>query len=279
MTVRKIQQLIQGMPASDGAGVKLIRSLGGANHLRADPFLMLDAFSSENPDDYVAGFPAHPHRGFETVTYLLDGHMLHEDHLGNRGNLKAGGVQWMTAGRGIIHSEMPQQENGRMRGFQLWINLPAKEKMKPAGYRDIQPGEIPLVEKDGAKVKVVAGVFEKTSGPITGGSTDPVYWDVALPSNRVFTQEVKDKTVYIYPFEGSVEIADRVLRTHQGGVLGSGDTVEVKAGAEGARFLLLAAKPIGEPIVQYGPVVMNTRAEIEQAIRDYQSGELIRAHA
>jgi redox-sensitive bicupin YhaK (pirin superfamily) len=145
MNVRKIQQVVPGVPASDGAGVKLIRSLGGANHLRADPFLMLDAFSSENPDDYVAGFPSHPHRGFETVTYLLDGHMLHEDHLGNRGNLKAGGVQWMTAGRGIIHSEMPQQENGRMRGFQLWINLPAKEKMKPAGYRDIQAAEIPEV--------------------------------------------------------------------------------------------------------------------------------------
>ncbi len=275
MTVRKIQQLIQGMPASDGAGVKLIRSLGSANHLRADPFLMLDAFSSENPDDYVAGFPAHPHRGFETVTYLLDGHMLHEDHLGNRGNLKSGGVQWMTAGRGIIHSEMPQQENGRMRGFQLWINLPAKEKMKPAGYRDIQPGEIPVVERDGAKVKVVAGEFEKTSGPITGGSTDPVYWDVLLAKDRIFSVKIEnDRTVYIYPFEGSVEISDRLLKAHQGGVLGSGDTVEVKAGAEGARFLLLAARPIGEPIVQYGPFVMNTRAEIEQAIRDYQSGEL-----
>ena len=277
MTVRKIQQLIQGQPASDGAGVKLIRSLGSTNHLRADPFLMLDAFSSENPDDYVAGFPSHPHRGFETVTYLLDGHMLHEDHLGNRGNLKSGGVQWMTAGRGIIHSEMPQQENGRMRGFQLWINLPAKEKMKPAGYRDIQPDEIPAVERDGAKVKVIAGVFGDTSGAITGGSTDPIYWDVALRSNGVFVQEIKDKTVYIYPFEGEVEIAERALKTHQGGVLGSGDMVEVKAGAEGARFLVLAAKPIREPIVQYGPFVMNTREEIEQAIRDYQSGELTKA--
>jgi hypothetical protein len=277
MTTRKIQQIVPGMPASDGAGVKLIRSLGSANHLRADPFLMLDAFSSENPDDYVAGFPSHPHRGFETVTYLLDGHMLHEDHLGNRGNLKSGGVQWMTAGRGIIHSEMPQQENGRMRGFQLWINLPAKEKMKPAGYRDIQPDEIPVVERDGAKVKVIAGVFGETSGAVTGGSTDPVYWDVALPPNGVFAQEIKDKTVYIYPFEGSVEIADRVLKTHQGGVLGAGDKVEVKAGAEGARFLVLAAKPIREPVVQYGPFVMNTREEIEQAIRDYQSGALTKA--
>ncbi|HUN70622.1 MAG TPA: pirin family protein, partial [Burkholderiales bacterium] len=173
MTSRKIQQIIDSVPASDGAGVRLRRSLGRADHLRADPFLMLDEFSSENPDDYVAGFPSHPHRGFETVTYLLDGHMLHEDHLGNRGDLKSGGVQWMTAGRGIIHSEMPQQENGRMRGFQLWINLPAKEKMKPAGYRDIQPAEIPTVLLPDGKVTIVAGTYENTEGPVQGGSTDP----------------------------------------------------------------------------------------------------------
>jgi len=277
MTTRKIQQVVPGVPAADGAGVKLIRSLGSANHLRADPFLMLDAFSSENPDDYVAGFPSHPHRGFETVTYLLDGHMLHEDHLGNRGNLKSGGVQWMTAGRGIIHSEMPQQENGRMRGFQLWINLPAKEKMKPAGYRDIQADEIPAVEVDGARVKLIAGKLGDASAPVTGGSTDPVYWDVSLPAGKVFAQEIKDKTVYLYPFEGSIEVEDRVLKTHQGAVLGPGDTVRVKAGADGARFLVLAARPIKEPIVQYGPFVMNTREEIEQAIRDYQSGELTTA--
>jgi redox-sensitive bicupin YhaK (pirin superfamily) len=277
MTKRKIQQVVPGLPASDGAGVKLIRSLGGANHLRADPFLMLDAFSSENPDDYVAGFPSHPHRGFETVTYLLDGHMLHEDHLGNRGNLKSGGVQWMSAGRGIIHSEMPQQENGRMRGFQLWINLPAREKMKPAGYRDIQPDEIPTVALSGGKAKVVAGTLDGTAGPIQGGSTDPIYWDVELSAGKTFAQAIRDKTVYIYPFEGSVEIDDRVLGTHQGGVLGSGDTVEVRAGAGGARFLVLAARPIGEPIVQHGPFVMNTRQEIEQAIRDYQSGELTKS--
>jgi hypothetical protein len=274
MTVRKIQQVVPGMPASDGAGVKLIRSLGSANHLRADPFLMLDAFSSENPDDYVAGFPSHPHRGFETVTYLLDGHLLHEDHLGNRGDIKSGGVQWMTAGRGIIHSEMPQQENGRMRGFQLWINLPAKEKMKPAGYRDIQPDEIPTVTLPDGSAKIVAGTLNGTAGPIQGGSADPIYWDVTLKPGGRFVQEIKDKTIYIYPFEGSVEAADRVLKTHQGGVLGSGDTVEVKAGADGARFLVLAAKPIREPIVQYGPFVMNTREEIEQAIRDYQNGVL-----
>ena len=275
MTTRKIQQIVQGQPASDGAGVKLIRSLGGANHLRLDPFLMLDAFSSENPDDYVAGFPSHPHRGFETVTYLLDGHMLHEDHLGNRGNLKSGAVQWMTAGRGIIHSEMPQQENGRMRGFQLWINLPAKEKMKPAGYRDIQPDEIPAVSLPDGKLKIVAGTYEDTKGPVQGGSTDPIYWDLELKSGGVFKAKIPNgHNVYVYPFEGSVEIADRVLKAHQGGILGSGDAIEVKAGAEGARFLVLAGKPLKEPVVQYGPFVMNTREEIEQAIRDYQNGEL-----
>jgi redox-sensitive bicupin YhaK (pirin superfamily) len=274
MTIRKIQQVIQGMPASDGAGVKLMRSLGSQNHLRVDPFLMLDEFSSENPDDYVAGFPSHPHRGFETVTYLLDGHMLHEDHLGNRGDLKNGAVQWMTAGRGIIHSEMPQQENGRMRGFQLWINLPAKEKMKPAGYRDIPPSEIPVVKVDGGQVKAIAGKFRGTAAPVEGGSTDPIYWDVQLSAGKTFSEEIKDKATYLYPLEGSIEIEDRVLKTHQGGVLGSGDTVSVKAGPDGARFLLLAAKPIKEPIVQYGPFVMNTREEIEQAIRDYQNGTL-----
>ncbi len=277
MTTRKIQQVIQGQPASDGAGVKLIRSLGSANHLRADPFLMLDAFSSENPDDYVAGFPSHPHRGFETVTYLLDGHMLHEDHLGNKGNLKSGGVQWMTAGRGIIHSEMPQQENGRMRGFQLWINLPAKEKMKPAGYRDIQAAEIPEVALEFGSVKVISGNYGDAVAPVQGGSTDPIYWDVALPAGKTFTQRIEGKTVYVYPFEGDVEIEDRVLKTHQGAVLGSGDTLSVKAGADGGRFLVLAAKPIGEPVVQYGRFVMNTRQEIEQAIRDYQNGELTEA--
>ena len=275
MTSRKIQQIIDAVPASDGAGVKLRRSLGSADHLRVDPFLMLDEFSSENPDDYVAGFPSHPHRGFETVTYLLDGHMLHEDHLGNRGDLKSGGVQWMTAGRGIIHSEMPQQENGRMRGFQLWINLPAKEKMKPAGYRDIQPEEIPTVLFSSGKLKIVAGTYESTSGPVAGGTTAPLYWDVQLNAGKTFEARIPDThAVYVYPFEGSVEIGGRVLKTHGGGVLGSGDAIEVKAGADAARFLVLAAKPIREPVVQYGPFVMNTRAEIEQAIRDYQNGAL-----
>jgi hypothetical protein len=282
MTPRTVQEIIPSVPASDGAGVRLRRSLGRSDRLRLDPFLMLDEFSSENPDDYVAGFPAHPHRGFETVTYMLDGHMRHEDHLGNTGDLRSGGVQWMTAGRGIIHSEMPQQERGRMRGFQLWINLPAKEKMKPAGYRDIQPDEIPVVAlPGGGRAKVVAGALHvngtATGGPIQGLSTEPLYLDVELPANAVFSQPVPEgHNVYVYAFEGSVAIGPegrrREVPTHSGAALSPGDAVEVAAGPQGGRFLVLAAKPIGEPIVQYGPFVMNTRAEIEQAIRDYQSG-------
>jgi len=280
MTARILNQVIESIPASDGAGVKLRRSLGARQNLRVDPFLMLDEFSSENPDDYVAGFPAHPHRGFETVTYLIDGHMLHEDHLGNRGDLRSGGVQWMTAGRGIVHSEMPQQERGRMRGFQLWVNLPAREKMKPAGYRDIQPEEIPVVElAGGGKAKIIAGSFEReTPGPVRGLSTEPVYFDVSLPPGVAFSHPLPDgHSAFVYPFEGSLVIGARELAAHSAGVLGPGERVEATAGARGARFLLLAGRPLGEPVVQYGPFVMNTREEIEQAIRDYQSGELTRA--
>jgi redox-sensitive bicupin YhaK (pirin superfamily) len=282
MTPRIVREIIPSVPASDGAGVRLRRSLGRSDRMRLDPFLMLDEFSSENPDDYVAGFPAHPHRGFETVTYMLDGHMRHEDHLGNTGDLKSGGVQWMTAGRGIIHSEMPQQERGRMRGFQLWINLPAKEKMKPAGYRDIQPDEIPVVAlPGGGRAKVVAGTLQVdgrgTPGPIQGLSTEPLYLDVELPPHATFAQPVpEDHNVYVYAFEGSVAVGPdgsrREVPTHAGAALARGGLVEAAAGPQGARFLVLAARPIGEPIVQYGPFVMNTRAEIEQAIRDYQGG-------
>jgi redox-sensitive bicupin YhaK (pirin superfamily) len=284
-----VHELIESVPASDGAGVQLRRSLGRSDRHRLDPFLMLDAFSSENPDDYVAGFPAHPHRGFETVTYMLDGHMRHEDHLGNTGDLKSGGVQWMTAGRGIIHSEMPQQERGRMRGFQLWINLPAREKMKPAGYRDIQAAEIPVVDlAGGGRVKVIAGTLvadgRSTPGPIQGPSTEPLYLDVELPAGAAFLQPVDAAhNAFVYPFEGAVSVgpqdAARTLATHTGAVLGSGDGIAAVAGPAGGRFLVLAARPIGEPVVQYGPFVMNTRAEIEQAVRDYQSGAFGRAAA
>jgi redox-sensitive bicupin YhaK (pirin superfamily) len=285
-TTRALQRIIESAATSDGAGVKLRRSLGQSPFTRLDPFLMLDEFSSFDANDYIAGFPAHPHRGFETVTYLLDGHMLHEDHLGNRGDLKNGAVQWMTAGRGIIHSEMPQQEHGRMRGFQLWINLPAREKMKPAGYRDIDPAEIPDVAlPGGGHAKVIAGTLvsdgHSVPGPIQGLSTDPLYIDVALPAGAAFTQPVAiGHNAFIYVFEGSASVGApataRILVTHAAGVLAQGDQVEVTAGADGARFLLLAGRPLGEPVVQHGPFVMNTREEIEQAIRDYQSGELTR---
>jgi redox-sensitive bicupin YhaK (pirin superfamily) len=289
MTTRTLDEIVESVPASDGAGVRLRRSLGRSDRTRLDPFLMLDEFSSENPDDYVAGFPAHPHRGFETVTYMLDGHMRHEDHLGNTGDLRSGGVQWMTAGRGIVHSEMPQQERGRMRGFQLWINLPAREKMKPAGYRDIQPDGIPLVAlPDGGRAKVIAGTLEangrSTPGPIQGLSTDPLYLDVELPAGGTFSHPLnRAHNAFLYPFEGRLIVgpagAERELKTHSAGLLSAGERIEATAGAEGARFLVLAGRPLGEPIVQYGPFVMNTRAEIEQAIRDYQSGAFARSAA
>src|SRR6266446_2426027 len=212
MNTRTLIHVIESMPTSDGAGVKLRRSLGSQRGLHVDPFLMLDEFYSDNPDDYMAGFPAHPHRGFETVTYMLDGHMRHEDHLGHTGDLKGGGVQWMTAGRGIIHSEMPQQEAGRMRGFQLWINLPANEKMKPAGYRDIQADEIPVVVlPGGGQVKVIAGTLNMdgatTPGPIQGVTTDPLYFDVELPAGESFAHPLAPGYhAFVYPFEGSVEV-------------------------------------------------------------------------
>jgi redox-sensitive bicupin YhaK (pirin superfamily) len=271
----------------------LRRSLGSRQTLRADPFLMLDEFFSDDPRDYIAGFPPHPHRGFETVTYMLDGHMRHEDHLGNRGELIAGGVQWMTAGRGIIHSEMPQQEQGRMRGFQLWLNLPAKEKMKPAAYQDIAPSEIPSATLTAeAKAKVIAGTVVADGGtvhgPINGAkknvSTDPLYLDVELAAGGSFTHNVNPQyTVLLYPYEGTLAVGPskdaRTLGRQNLGVLSMGEKIEVTAGTAGARFLLLAARPLNEPIVQYGPFVMNTREEIEQAIEDYQSGKLAQTPA
>lgn len=280
--LRKVSRVIDAVPTSDGAGVRLRRSLGSGEGTRLDPFLMLDEFSSENPGDYIAGFPSHPHRGFETVTYILDGHMRHEDHLGNQGDLKSGGVQWMTAGRGIIHSEMPQQEEGRMRGFQLWINLPAKEKMKPAGYRDVQPEEIPVQAlSGGGRAKVIAGKLQVEgkliAGPIDGLSTAPLYLDIELPAAGSFSHPVEASlNAMLYVFEGSLQLdgSSQILQTHSAAILSDGDGVALQAGEHGARFLLLAGRPLREPIVQYGPFVMNTVEEIHQAVRDYQSGRL-----
>jgi redox-sensitive bicupin YhaK (pirin superfamily) len=288
MNTRTLLHVIESMPTSDGAGVILRRSLGSQRGLHVDPFLMLDEFYSDNPDDYIGGFPEHPHRGFETVTYMLDGHMRHEDHLGNRGDLGPGDVQWMTAARGIIHSEMPQQSGGRMRGFQLWLNLPSKEKMKPAGYRDIPAGEIPLVKlAHGGEVKVIAGAFTLdggiTRGPVNGSgaklSTDPTYLDVHLPAGGEFNAQVAPgHSAFLYSYEGSARIGmagtAKPLPHRAAGILSDGDNVRVEAGAEGARFLLLAGRPLREPVVQYGPFVMNTREEIEQALADYRDGRL-----
>lgn len=279
MTRRVLQSIIRAIPASDGAGVKLMRSLGQNQMARLDPFLMLDCFSSEEASDYIAGFPAHPHRGFETVTYMLDGHMRHQDHLGNVGELRSGGAQWMTAGRGIIHSEMPQQDKGRMRGFQLWINLPATEKMKPAGYQDIQAEDIPVVElAKGGRVKVVAGTVQGITGPITGVSTQPLMIDVSLAEGESITQPVPEgHNAFVYPFEGKVAIGAEALGTNQAGILAPGSEVEIGSLSGPARFLLLAARPIREPVVQYGPFVMNSREQIEQAIHDYQTGNFVEA--
>ncbi|WP_111657883.1 pirin family protein [Isoalcanivorax indicus] len=284
MQARALHFLIPGRDTSDGAGVRLKRSLGQSAHVRLDPFLMLDEFSSDDAADYIAGFPSHPHRGFETVTYMLDGHMLHEDHLGNRGDLKSGGVQWMTAGRGIIHSEMPQQNEGRMRGFQLWLNLPAKEKMKPAGYRDIQPDEIPVTAlDDGVSVRVIAGEVATAQGPVQGPihgpsqgiTTDPQYWDVSMDAGTAATLPVPEThNAFIYVFEGDAAIGGREVPRHHAAILRDGDTLHIHAGQDGTRFLLIAGKPIKEPIVQYGPFVMNTAEEIEQALRDYRDGRL-----
>ncbi|MGO8828026.1 MAG: pirin family protein [Steroidobacteraceae bacterium] len=291
MKIRTLVQIIQSVPTSDGAGVKLRRSVGSQRGLYVDPFLMLDEFYSDNPQDYIAGFPSHPHRGFETVTYMLDGHMRHEDHLGHRGDLGPGDVQWMTAAHGIIHSEMPQQSEGRMRGFQLWLNLPSKEKMKPAAYRDIPAGEIPLVQLPrGGEVKVIAGTLElggdSHRGPINGEGaklgTDPLYLDVRLPAGAEFSAPIAaGHNAFLYAYEGSAQIgaagSAKPLPRRAAGVLSPGDGVRVQAGAEGVRFLLMAAKPLREPVVQYGPFVMNTREEIEQALADYRDGRLAAA--
>ena len=272
MKTRELQRVIPSVPASDGAGVKLRRSLGASQLQRHDPFLMLDEFYSDNPDDYLAGFPSHPHRGFETVTYMLDGHMRHEDNHGNRGDLGPGDVQWMSAARGIIHSEMPQQTEGRMRGFQLWLNLPAAEKMKPAAYRDVPAKDIPVI--DG--VKIIAGKFKGKSGPIHGGATDPYYFDIHLDAGGTFEAELPaGHAAFLYAYEGEAQVGEKILPHRAAGLLSEGEQVRIKSD-KGARVLLLAGKPLREPVVQYGPFVMNSVAEIEQAISDYQSGVLAR---
>ena len=277
MAARQIIEAVRGQPASDGAGVRLTRMFSPGP--RFDPFLMLDAFDSEEASDYLAGFPSHPHRGFETVTYMLEGEMLHEDHLGNQGRLTPGSVQWMTAARGIIHSEMPQQLEGRMRGFQLWLNLPAAEKMNDPSYRDIPPEQIPERSVEGGKIRVIAGRFEHDgetiTGAVTGATTEPLYLDLKLQANAELTVPVNtDHTALVLVYDGSATVGERQLSANWLGVLGPGDQVTVHAGEQGANVLLLTARPLKEPVVTYGPFVMNTPAEIEQALRDYRDGRL-----
>jgi len=279
MVERRIDRVISGVTTSDGAGVVLRRSLGGQRGLYHDPFLMLDEFGTDKPEEYIAGFPPHPHRGFETVTYMLEGHMLHEDHMGNRGHLGPGGVQWMTAGRGVIHSEMPQQQEGRLRGFQLWINLPAAEKMKPAAYRDIPAADIPLIRFEGGQIKLVAGRLALSgnthAGAVHGISREPLFADVQLEAGGALTIPVDaGASALAYLYEGSARVGGDDLPPRSAALLGDGDTVTLGAGASGAKMLLLAAQPLDEPVVQHGPFVMNTRDEIEQALADYRSGRL-----
>jgi quercetin 2,3-dioxygenase len=284
---RTLQTVIPSLAASDGAGVKLRRSLGSRPELRLDPFLMLDEFFSDDPNDYLAGFPDHPHRGFETVTLMLDGHMRHEDSNGNRGDLGPGDAQWMSAASGIVHSEMPQQSNGRMRGFQLWINLPASEKMNPPSYRDLSAGEIPAAAlAGGGRVRVIAGEFAAGSvrvvGPIAPRTTQPLLLDFDLRGDESVEVPVPEgHNAFIYVYDGDVRVGDelRAVPNRAAGVLSGGDSVRLRAGTDGARLLLLAGKPLREPVVQHGPFVMNTRAEIEQAIVDFSSGNFARRRA
>ncbi|GAB0154284.1 pirin family protein [Marinobacterium sp. BA1] len=282
MTDRTIKRRITARPSRDGAGVSLLRSVGQSPGQRIDPFLMLDCFFSDNPDDYIAGFPAHPHRGFETVTYMLDGQMRHRDHLGNEAVLGSGGVQWMTAGRGVIHEEMPEQQEGLMRGFQLWINLPAAEKMTPARYQEFAAEEITNIEdlQTGARVKLIAGDItlngQTYSGPVSGISRAPLMLDLRLPANTTFSVPLQDdRAGFVYLFEGSAQMYDAGLNLHEAAELGEGELIQLQAGPEGAALLLLAAQPINEPIAQYGPFVMNTPEEIDQAINDYRNGTLV----
>jgi hypothetical protein len=274
-----VRQVIFGTATSDGAGVQLTRYIGSPELDCLDPFLMLDFFESDNPDDYIAGFPSHPHRGFETVTYVLAGKIRHEDSTGHSGIIEAGGIQWMTAGRGIIHSEMPEQEYGRLAGFQLWVNLPAADKMCEPTYHEYPITEIPLeTRENGATVRVITGnTSAQTCGPVSGVATDPLYLDVTLPAGCNLSEPLPTShTAFIFVINGNVRLdgwsTNRPIAAKQLGILEEGDYVDVKAGDAEARFLLVAARPLNEPIARYGPFVMNTSSEIEQAINDLNSG-------
>ena len=280
-TVRKIAKIIEPQPVVEGAGVRLKRSIGTRMLDHIDPFLLLDDFTSKNPADYEAGFPLHPHRGIETVTYLLAGAVRHKDTLGNSGEIGAGEVQWMTAGRGILHEEMPQAHPEGIAGFQLWVNLPAKLKMNAPRYQNISANEIPEVRRDnGATIRIIAGSVDGVTGPISGIAADPTYLDVALAPGGSFVHSIpRGHAAFAYLFEGAARFGGDDSAVVTGArlvVLGDGDAVEVRAENSPARFLLVSGKPLNESIARYGPFVMNTREEIEQALRELQQGTFIR---
>lgn len=276
-TSRDVVRVIRGRETSDGAGVRLTRVIGSPELSDLDPFLMLDEFGSDDAADYIGGFPDHPHRGFETVTYLLAGRMSHWDNHGHSGVIESGGAQWMTAGRGIIHSEMPEQQEGLLRGFQLWINLPARDKMGAPRYQEFAPSAIPTISAgEGASVRVLAGKVGDVKGPVIAEATDPLYLDVTLAPGAAFAQTLRrDDAAFVYVFEGASGIGDgegRAVARGELAVLGPGETVRARAGGQGARFLLVAGRPLNEPVAKHGPFVMNTREEILQAFDDLRRG-------
>lgn len=280
-TLRRVSRVIKGMPATDGAGVELTRVIGQPVLPMLDPFLLLDAFRSDKPEDYIAGFPPHPHRGFETVTYLLAGRMRHKDNAGHEGVIEPGGIQWMTAGKGIVHSEMPEQENGMLEGFQLWINLPADHKMDKPAYQEYSSGHIPTEYRDGGvELRVISGVTSQGSkGPVLQPLTDPLYLDVKVPSGQDYMEEFPaSHNAFLYVTDGSVSIENEAgsltsLARDDLGVLTHGDLFTLHADQEDVRFLLVAGRPLNEPVARGGPFVMNTQSEILQAFDDYKNGE------
>ncbi|CAB1275291.1 pirin family protein [Candidatus Nitrosacidococcus tergens] len=277
MKQRQVMQTVQGQSTYDGAGVHINRVMGTSQLLQLDPFLLLDEFKSDNPNDYIAGFPDHPHRGFETVTYMLAGRMRHGDNQGNQGLLTAGSVQWMTAGRGIVHSEMPEQEDGLLWGFQLWVNLPAQDKMTIPRYQDIQSDRIPVFKENKAKIKVIAGEISGHTGPVDAPTTQPIYLDIELSPHTSHTIALSNHyNAFIYVYVGIAQVGTPAKVINQGtlAVLDSGNTITVTTTDESARLLLIAGQPLKEPIVRYGPFVMNSKEEIQQALADYQSGTL-----
>lgn len=277
---KTIEKVVKGMPTSDGAGVSLTRIIGQPDLPRLDPFLMLDFFGSDNPGEYIAGFPPHPHRGFQTVTYMLAGKMRHKDSVGNEGVIDAGGIQWMNAGRGIIHEEMPEQEEGLLQGFQLWVNLPAIEKMSAPNYQDIQPDSVPMAHIQNADVKVLAGAIEGVQGPVKTTAVSPTFLDVALKSGPSEIAMNSDESAFIYVYEGDVVINkgeqgnETILEQGELGVLSQKGTQLCVSTDTECKFIVVSGKPINEPVVQYGPFVMNSQQEIVQAFNDYQSGVL-----